>query len=256
MARYKLTIEYDGGPYRGFQAQETLPSVQGALERAILGFTGTFSRVHVAGRTDTGVHATHQVCHFDTDKDVRDAVVRDALNAHLVPDPIVVLAAERVDDDFHARFQAVGRRYLYRVLDRRPPPALERARLWWVKTPLDVEAMAQAAQLLIGTHDFTTFRDAHCQAKSPLRTLDQVTVARVGDEVHLRYAARSFLHRQVRSLTGSLVEVGSGRWTAADLKAALEARDRARCGQVAPAHGLYLTGVEYGPICPPPAEGA
>ena len=245
MPRYKLTVEYDGGPYRGFQAQADEPSVQAALERAIQGFTQAFSRVHVAGRTDAGVHATGQVCHFDTERDHRDAVVRDALNAHLVPDPIVVLAAERVADDFHARFQAVGRRYLYRILDRRPPPALERNRVWWVKTPLNVEAMADAAQALIGTHDFTTFRDAHCQAKSPIRTLDRVSVERVGKEIHVAYAARSFLHRQVRSLTGSLVEVGSGRWSRADLAAALAARDRARCGQVAPPNGLYLTGVDY-----------
>ena len=248
MPRYKLVVEYDGGPYRGFQAQATEPSVQASLERAILGFTGAFSRIHVAGRTDTGVHATGQVCHFDTARPFRDAVVRDAINAHLVPEPITVLSAEQVDDGFHARFQATGRRYLYRILDRRPPPALEKARVWWVKTPLDVDAMAEAAQALLGTHDFTTFRDVNCQASSPVRTLDRVSVERVGAEVRLGFAARSFLHRQVRSITGSLAEVGAGRWSKADLVAALEARDRARCGQVAPAHGLYLTGVDYGPL--------
>lgn len=246
MPRYKLTVEYDGGPFAGFQLQEGgPPTVQGALERAVLGFSGEPARVHVAGRTDTGVHATGQVAHIELAREWRPQVVRDALNAHLVPDPVAVLDAERAADDFHARFSATGRRYLYRVLDRRPPPALERARVWWVKTPLDAAEMADAAALLVGTHDFTTFRDAHCQSASPVKTLDAVTVERAGDEVRVRFAARSFLHRQVRSLTGSLVEVGSGRWTRDDLQAALEARDRRRCGQVAPAHGLYLTGVDY-----------
>ena len=245
MPRYKLTVEYDGGPYRGFQAQAELPSVQAALERAIQGFTGQFSRVHVAGRTDTGVHATGQVCHFDTEGEHREQTVRDAINAHLVPEPITVLAAERVEEDFHARFRATGRRYLFRILDRRPPPALERGRVWWVKTPLDAEAMHHAARALLGLHDFTTFRDAHCQAKGPLRTLDRLDVSRVGDEVQLTYVARSFLHRQVRSITGTLAEVGAGRWSPADVAQALAAKDRARCGPVAPPHGLYLTGVDY-----------
>jgi tRNA pseudouridine38-40 synthase len=162
-----------------------------------------------------------------------------------VPEPITVLDAAEVDEHFHARFSAIGRRYLYRVLDRKPPPALERARVWWVKTPLDVEAMAQAARALVGTHDFTTFRDMQCQAKSPVKTLDAAEVARVGAEVHLSFAARSFLHRQVRSMTGSLMEVGAGRWRVDDLATALAARSRAACGQVAPAHGLYLTAVDY-----------
>ncbi len=245
MPRYRLTLEYDGGPYKGFQLQDGVASVQGSLERAIAGFSQLHARVHVAGRTDTGVHATGQVAHFDLDKPFAPAVVRDAMNAHLVPEPITVLDAAEVDDDFHARFSAVGRRYLYRVLDRKPPPALERARVWWVKTPLDVAAMAQAARTLLGTHDFTTFRDMQCQSKSPVKTLDRVEVARAGAEVQLVFAARSFLHRQVRSMTGSLVEVGSGRWSVDDLAAALAARDRAACGQVAPAHGLYLTGVDY-----------
>lgn len=246
MPRFKLTLEYDGSPFAGFQLQEGgPPTVQGALERAVRGFSGEAARVHVAGRTDTGVHATGQVAHIELERDWRPQVVRDALNAHLVPDPVTVLEAARAADDFHARFSAVGRRYLYRILDRRPPPALERSRVWWVKTPLDVEAMADAARALVGTHDFTTFRDAHCQSASPVKTLDAVEVARVDDEVRLRFAARSFLHRQVRSMTGSLAEVGAGRWSADDLRAALEARDRRRCGQVAPAHGLYLTGVEY-----------
>jgi tRNA pseudouridine38-40 synthase len=245
MPRYKLVIEYDGGPYKGFQLQDGVPSVQASLERAVAGFTQGAARVHVAGRTDTGVHATGQVVHFDLERDWRTDVVRDAMNAHLAPEPITVLSAERVGEDFHARFSARGRRYLYRVIDRKPPLALERARAWWVKTPLDVEAMRAAAARLIGTHDFTTFRDTHCQSKSPVKTLDGAEVVRAGEEVHLRFAARSFLHRQVRSMTGSLVEVGAGRWTGADFAAALAARDRRACGQVAPPHGLYLTGVDY-----------
>ena len=246
MPRYKLTLEYDGGPYKGFQLQDGVPSVQASLERAVFGFCKAQARVHVAGRTDTGVHATGQVVHIELDKVWRTDVVRDALNAHLVPEPISVLSAERVGDDFHARFSATGRRYLYRVIDRKPPPVLERARAWWVKTPLDVEAIAAAAVQLTGTHDFTTFRDMQCQAKSPVKTLDLATVERVGEEVWLRFAARSFLHRQVRSMTGSLVEVGAGRWRVERVAEALAARDRRACGQVAPAHGLYLTGVDYG----------
>jgi tRNA pseudouridine38-40 synthase len=245
MPRYRLTVEYDGGPYKGFQAQDGVASVQDALERAILGFSGERLRLQAAGRTDTGVHATGQVIHFDLAKDWRAEVVRDAMNAHLVPDPISILSAERVGDDFHARFSATGRRYLYRILDRRSPAALERARVWWVKAPLDADPMHAAARTLIGTHDFTTFRDTHCQSKSPVKTLDRIDVARVGEEVHVTLAARSFLHRQVRSIVGSLAEVGVGRWSAERLAAALAAADRTACGQVAPAHGLYLTGVTY-----------
>jgi tRNA pseudouridine38-40 synthase len=247
MPRYRLTVEYDGGPYKGFQAQDGVASVQEALERAILGFSGEELRLHAAGRTDTGVHATGQVIHFDLTKDWRAEVVRDAMNAHLVPEPISILSAELAQGDFHARFSATGRRYLYRVLDRRSPAALERARVWWVKTPLDAGLMHAAAEGLIGTHDFTTFRDTHCQSKSPVKTLDRIDVARVGEEVHVTLAARSFLHRQVRSIVGSLVEVGVGRWSAERLAAALAAADRTACGQVAPAHGLYLTGVTYDP---------
>lgn len=245
MPRYRLTVEYDGAPFKGFQAQADQPSVQGALERAVEAFTGEFARVHVAGRTDTGVHATGQVAHIDLSKAWKPDVVRDALNAHLVPEPVVVLEAAVMEGDWHARFSATGRRYLYRVLDRRPPAALERGRVWWIKSPLDPEAMHAAAQRLTGTHDFTTFRDMQCQARSPIRTLDLAVVRREGREIWLEFAARSFLHRQVRSMTGSLVEVGAGRWRADDLEAALKAADRTRCGQVAPAHGLYLTGVEY-----------
>ena len=247
MPRYRLDIEYDGGPFKGFQAQEHgLVTVQGVIEDAIQRFCGETLRIHAAGRTDTGVHAIHQVIHADLEKDWSPDVVRDALNAHLVPHPVTILSATRAAPDFHARFSATGRRYLYRILDRKPPPAIEKGRVWWVKSPLDVAQMEQAAACLVGTHDFTTFRDLACQSKSPVKTLDRITVARVGEEVHLRFAARSFLHRQVRSLTGSLAEVGAGRWTVDDLAAALAARDRRRCGPVAPAAGLYLCGVTYG----------
>jgi tRNA pseudouridine38-40 synthase len=245
MPRFKATIEYDGGPYKGFQLQAAHPSVQGALETAILGFSGEAARVAAAGRTDTGVHALEQVIHFDLARDWRAEVVRDAMNAHLVREGVSVLAVERVGEDFHARFSAVGRRYLFRILDRKAPPAIERGRVWWLRTPLDAEAMHAAAQALVGLHDFTTFRDANCQSASPVKTLDEVRVARVGEEVHLFFAARSFLHRQVRSMTGAIAEVGQGRWTRADLKAALEAKDRAACAQVAPPQGLYLCGVAY-----------
>jgi tRNA pseudouridine38-40 synthase len=245
MPRYRLTIEYDGRPYRGFQAQGGLPSVQGAIEAAVLGFTGEAVRIQAAGRTDTGVHATGQVIHVDLTKDWPTDVVRDALNAHLVRDPIAVLDAQRVSDEWHARFTAIERRYLYRILDRKAPPALDRGRVWSVRKSLNAAAMHDAAQVLIGHHDFTTFRDMQCQAKSPMKTLDVANVSREGEEVHLVFASRSFLHRQVRSMVGSIAEVGLGRWTKADLKAALEAKDRTACGQVAPADGLYLTGVGY-----------
>jgi tRNA pseudouridine38-40 synthase len=246
MPRYRLLIEYDGGPYKGFQLQaEDIPSVQGSLERAIKAFTGDRPTLYVAGRTDTGVHATGQVAHFEHERVWRPQVVRDAINAHLVPEPIAVVEAQVAPDDFHARFSAIGRRYLYRILNRRAPPALEQGRVWHVKKRLDHEAMHAAAQRLVGRHDFTTFRDMQCQAKSPVKTLDLVRVWRAGEEVQLEFASRSFLHRQVRSMVGSLVEVGAGRWSAGQLQAALEAKDRRRCGQVAPAQGLYLTKVEY-----------
>lgn len=246
MPRYRLTIEYDGGPYRGFQAQADLPSVQGAIEAAVLGFSGETVRIHAAGRTDTGVHATGQVIHLDLTRDWKPEVVMNALNAHLVPQPVAVLDAQVVADDWHARFSAKARRYQYRILNRPAPPALDRGKVWHVKKPLDAAAMHDAAQALVGHHDFTTFRDMQCQAKSPLKTLDTATVRREGEMVLLEFASRSFLHRQVRSMAGSIVEVGVGRWTAADLAAALEAKDRRACGPVAPADGLYFTGVGYG----------
>ncbi len=245
MPRYRLLVEYDGRPYCGYQAQADLPTVQGSIERAIKAFCGEDQRLHAAGRTDTGVHATGQVLHVDLAKAWRAEVVRDAINAHLVPEPISILEASLAEPGFHARFSATGRRYLYRILARRSPPALDRGRVWHFRKPLDAEAMHDAAQSLIGLHDFTTFRDLRCQAKSPIKTLDEARVWREGERVLLSFASRSFLHRQVRSMTGSLAEVGVGRWTAADLRAALEARDRRACGPVAPSDGLYLTGVSY-----------
>jgi tRNA pseudouridine38-40 synthase len=245
MPRYRLTVEYDGRPYRGFQAQGDLPTVQTALERAITAFCGERAVIFAAGRTDTGVHASGQVVHFDIERTWPVATVMNALNAHLVDESVVVLDAVETDRDFHARFSAKGRAYLYRILNRKAPPALERGRVWHVKKPLDAEAMHAAAQALVGHHDFTTFRDLQCQAKSPMKTLDLAEVWREGEEVRLRFASRSFLHRQVRSMTGTLAEVGVGRWSAADLKAALDARDRKACGPVAPAQGLCLIGVEY-----------
>ena len=245
MPRYCLTVEYNGAPYRGFQAQGELPTVQTSLERAITAFSGERVVINAAGRTDTGVHATGQVVHFDLERAWPEATVANAMNAHLVEEPITILDATLAAPDFHSRFSAKGRAYLYRILNRKAPPALERGRVWHVKKPLDAEAMHAAAQVLVGHHDFTTFRDLQCQAKSPMKTLDVAEVWREGEEVRLRFASRSFLHRQVRSMTGSLAEVGVGRWSAADLKAALEAKDRKACGQVAPAEGLCLTGVEY-----------
>ena len=245
MPRYRLLIEYDGRPYNGFQLQAAQPSVQGSIERAVTAFCGEAARVVAAGRTDTGVHATGQVIHVDLAKDWRPEVVRDALNAHLVPEPVAVLEAQIAAPEFHARFSATGRRYLYRIFNRHSPPALERGRVWHVKRPIDAQAMHAAAQALVGQHDFTTFRDLGCQAKSPMKTMDLATVRRDGEAVLLAFGSRSFLHRQVRSMTGSLAEVGLGRWTAADLKAALEARDRKACGPVAPPDGLYLVEVKY-----------
>lgn len=245
MPRYRLLIEYDGGAFSGWQAQANAPSVQGAVETAVLAFSGEAVRLSAAGRTDAGVHATGQVAHLDFAKDWPEKTVLEAINARLGGARVAVLSAERVSEEFHARFSATGRRYLYRLLNRTAPPALLRGQVWHVRRTLDVAAMHAAAQVLIGLHDFTTFRDAACQSKSPVKTLDEASVERVGDEVHLHFAARSFLHRQVRSMTGSLVQVGQGRWSVEDLGAALAAADRARCGPVAPAQGLYLTAVSY-----------
>jgi tRNA pseudouridine38-40 synthase len=245
MPRYRLLIEYDGRPFHGFQAQGELPSVQGALERAVRRFCGEAVRVGAAGRTDAGVHATGQVVHVDLEKDWPAETVRNALNFHLAPDPVAVLTAEVAEPGWHSRFSATERRYRYRILNRMAPPALDQGRVWHVKKPLDAVAMHEAAQVLVGHHDFTTFRDLACQAKSPMKTLDLAAVRREGETVILEFASRSFLHRQVRSMTGTLAEVGVGRWSPQDVQAALEARDRRACGPVAPAGGLYLTFVGY-----------
>jgi len=242
MPRYRLTLEYDGGPYCGFQAQADLPTVQGALEAAVKAFCGQTLRVAAAGRTDTGVHATGQVVHMDLDKAWPPETVRNALNAHLARESVVVLDAAVAQGDWHARFSATGRRYLYRILNRTAPSALERGKVWHLKGDLDTEAMHQAAQVLVGLHDFTTFRDLKCQAKSPIKTLDVAQVHWMGDEIRLVFEARSFLHRQVRSMTGTLAQVGLGRWSAQDVRTALEAQDRQACGPVAPRTGSISPG--------------
>lgn len=245
MTRYKLTIEYDGGPFHGWQKLGEGPSVQGALARAVLALTGEAREVIGSGRTDSGVHAKGQAAHVDIDKPLAPGRIRDGLNAHLRPDPIAVLSVEAAAPDFHARYDAVRRIYCYRIVCRRAPLTLARGRAWRVPRPLDAGAMGEAAQALIGRHDFTTFRDAQCQAKSPVKTLDRCDVIADGETVAIWCAARSFLHRQVRSMVGSLVEVGLGKWRASDLADALAAKDRARCGPVAPADGLYLMQVDY-----------
>lgn len=245
MPRYRITIEYDGTPFVGWQVQDNGPSVQGRLVQAIEAFCGEQVVPGGAGRTDAGVHALAQVAHFDLEKDWPTDTVRDALNAHLRPDPVSVLGCERVGDDFDARFSATRRCYLYRIVDRRAPLALDVGRAWQVPLALDADAMHEAAQLLVGRHDFTTFRAAQCQAKSPVKTLDTLTVSRVVQEVQIVAEARSFLHNQIRSIAGALKLVGTGKWKQKDLKAALEAKDRAACAPVAPPQGLYLVKVEY-----------
>jgi tRNA pseudouridine38-40 synthase len=245
MPRYKLTIEYDGGPFVGWQRQKNGRSVQQALEEAVAAFSRDEVVVKGAGRTDAGVHALGQVAHIDLARDWPADTVRDALNAHLRPEPVAVLSVDAVADDFDARFSARKRHYLYRIVDRRAPPALDRGRVWSVPTPLDVDAMHFAAQSLVGKHDFTTFRSAECQAKSPVKTLDRLDVARAGDEITIRASARSFLHSQVRSMAGTLKKVGDGAWPVGAVAAALASCDRARSGPVAPAHGLYLVAVDY-----------
>ena len=245
MPRYKLTIEYDGTPYVGWQAQENGASVQGVLTDAVAAFAGERVTVAGAGRTDTGVHALGQVAHIDLAKDWDNDTVRDAINFHLRPRPVAVLAAERVAADFDARFSALKRHYLYRIVNRRADLTLDQNRAWRVPRVLDSTAMHAAAQLLLGKHDFTTFRSTECQAKSPVKTLARLDVTRDGDKVSITAAARSFLQHQVRSMVGSLIHVGEGKWSAKDLAEALAARDRPACGQVAPPHGLYLVRVDY-----------
>lgn len=247
MPRYRLVIEYDGGPFCGWQYQDNAPSVQQALEQAIAAFAGHAVRIQGAGRTDTGVHATRQVAHVDLARAFPTDTVRDATNAHLRPHPVAVLAAEQAPDHFNARASAVGRRYIYRIVNRRAPLALDAGKAWHVKWPLDAALMHDAAQVLVGRHDFTTFRAAECQAASPVKTLDRLDVERVGQDIRIHAAARSFLHHQVRSMVGSLQLVASRRWSLADLRDALEARDRTRCGPMAPPGGLYLVGVDYPP---------
>jgi tRNA pseudouridine38-40 synthase len=247
LPRYRLDIEYDGTPYAGWQRQAGQHSVQAALEQAILAFSGEPISLRGAGRTDSGVHATGQVAHLDLAKDWPDDTVRDAINAHLrlAGEAVAVTAAAKAVDDFDARFSATKRHYLYRILNRRAQPALEKDRAWWVPARLDADAMHQAAKHLLGRHDFTTFRSSQCQANSPLRTLDRLDVTRSGDLIEVKTSARSFLHNQVRSMVGTLKRVGEGGWTAADVKAALDARDRAACAGIAPPEGLYLVRVDY-----------
>jgi tRNA pseudouridine38-40 synthase len=245
MPRYKLLIEYDGTPFTGWQIQANGDSVQGVLTAAIEAFCGEHAHVQGAGRTDAGVHALGQVAHVDLAKELDPETVRDALNAHLRPHPVAVLSAATVAADFDARFSAKRRHYLYRIVNRRADLALDRARAWRIARPLDAKAMHSAAQHLVGKHDFTTFRAAECQAKSPVKTLDRLDVERLGDELRVAAVARSFLHHQVRSMVGSLALVGEGKCKPDDVARALAARDRSACGPVAPPDGLYLVRVDY-----------
>lgn len=249
MPRYRLSLEYDGTGLVGWQRQDNGPSVQALLEAAVERLCGTFAEVVAAGRTDAGVHATGQVAHVTLPRPYAADAVRDGINFWLRGEEgfsaVAVLTAEPVAEDFHARFSAIGRRYLYRIVNRRPPLVLERNRAWWVPRPLDADAMHAAAQTLVGHHDFSTFRAAECQASSPLKTLDRLDVHRFGEEIQIVAAARSFLHHQVRNMAGSLKLVGEGKWRLADMRKALEACDRSRGGPTAPAGGLYLTGVVY-----------
>ena len=245
MPRYKLTVEYDGRPFAGWQIQADQLTVQGLLTSAVEALSGDKTLVQGAGRTDAGVHARAQIAHVDLSRDWDTDTIRDALNAHLRPHPIAILAAERAADDFNARTSAIRRHYLYRIINRRADLTLEAGRAWRVPRPLDAAAMQKAARRLTGKHDFTTFRSTECQAKSPVKTLDILKVERSGEDVYVTAVARSFLHNQVRSMVGSLVPVGEGKWSADDLTKALDARDRAACGTVAPPDGLSLIKVEY-----------
>jgi len=245
MPRYKLTIEYDGRPFTGWQIQADGLTVQGVLTAAVEALSGDRILVQGAGRTDTGVHACGQVAHIDLVKEWDTDTVRDALNAHLRPHPVAVLSAERAADDFNARLSAIRRHYLYRIRNRRPDLTIENGHAWRVARPLDERAMHAAAQKLVGKHDFTTFRSTECQAKSPEKTLDRLDVVRDRDEIRVTAVARSFLHSQVRSMVGSLAMVGDGKWSVDDLARALAARDRAACGPLAPPDGLYLMKVDY-----------
>lgn len=245
MTRWRFTVEFDGTPFMGWQRQEHGPSVQQAIEEAIERMTGEEARLHCAGRTDSGVHGLAMTAHADIEKELDAHQLREGLNALLRPDPVAITATEPVDDEFHARFSCVGRRYLYRILNRRAPPTLLRERVWHIPQDLDVDAMARAATYLEGRHDFTTFRSVHCQAQSPEKTLDILTVQREGEEIHIRAAARSFLYHQVRSMVGTLSLVGRGQWTPEQVKEALEAKDRQALGLNAPPEGLYFVKAVY-----------
>lgn len=245
MTRWRVTVEYDGGGYVGWQRQDNGPSIQQALEEAVFAFCGENVRVFGAGRTDAGVHAMGQVAHIDIDRPTTADTVRDALNAYLREEPICILDAAEAPEGFHARISARERVYLFRILNRRPPPAIDAGRVWHVPWALDAAAMHEAAQCLVGTHDFTSFRASVCQAKSPVKTLDVLDIQRVGEEIHVHARGRSFLHHQVRNIVGTLERVGAGKWTADDVSAALEARDRAAAGSTAPPEGLYLISVGY-----------
>jgi tRNA pseudouridine38-40 synthase len=246
MPRYKLTIEYDGAPYMGWQWQNHGPSVQGVLENAGKKLNRNEPvEVYGSGRTDSGVHALGQIAHMDLKKEYRTDKIRDAMNFHMADDPVTILKAEMVPDEWHARFDATEREYLYRVIDRRMKLSLDKGRLWRIPVKLNVELMHKAAQHLVGQHDFTTFRDTQCQAKSPTKTIDRITVAREEKEIHFYFRARSFLHKQVRSMVGTLVEVGLEKLNPESIKEILESRDRTKCGPVAPPDGLYLKSVKY-----------
>ena len=245
MTRWRLTIEYDGGPFMGWQRQDHGPSIQQTLEEALQRMTGEAGQFIAAGRTDAGVHALAMSAHVDVTREVTPHRLREGLNALVRPHRISILEVERVVDDWHARFSCLGRRYLYRILNRRAPPALEAGRVWHIAVPLDVEAMAEGAAHLVGRHDFTTFRSAQCQSDSPVKTLDRLEISRAGEEIHITAAARSFLHHQVRSITGCLAMVGRGQWTPCDMRKALEARDRAALGFNAPPQGLYFVEAIY-----------
>ena len=245
MTRWRLTIEYDGGPFMGWQRQDHGPSVQQTLEEALERMTGDKAAFTAAGRTDAGVHALAMAAHADVTRPLTAHRLREGLNALVRPQPVAVLDAEPVADDWHARFSCVGRRYLYRIINRRAPPALDSGKVWHIAVPLDVEAMREGAAQLVGRHDFTTFRSAHCQSDSPVKTLDRLEVARVGEEIHVSAAARSFLHHQVRSMVGCLALVGRGQWTPDNMRTALEAADRSALGLNAPPHGLYFVEAVY-----------
>jgi tRNA pseudouridine38-40 synthase len=245
MPRYRLLIEYDGSDFAGWQMQDVLPTVQGILEKAIEQLHGRRCLVYGAGRTDAGVHAMGQVAHVDLPKTWDPFVLRNAINGNVRPHRVSVVEIENVDDRFHARFGATQRRYLYRILNRRAPPALDQGKVWHVPTPLDEAAMHEAAQVLVGHHDFSTFRSANCQALSALKTLDVFKVSRFGEDIEIEAVARSFLHNQVRSMVGTLKLVGEGKWRLPDVQKALAAKNRSACGVVAPPQGLYLVNVGY-----------